>query len=41
MIILASIVYVLWFWKRWHISLSSWPKDYLYIPLGGKRKGTV
>lgn len=27
------------FWKRWHISLSSWLKDYLYIPLGGSRKG--
>lgn len=29
------------FWKRWHISLSSWLKDYLYIPLGGNKKGTV
>jgi alginate O-acetyltransferase complex protein AlgI len=29
------------FWKRWHISLSSWLKDYLYIPLGGNRKGRV
>ncbi|MEN6627678.1 MAG: MBOAT family O-acyltransferase [Candidatus Sumerlaeia bacterium] len=27
------------FWGRWHISLSSWIKDYLYIPLGGNRKG--
>jgi len=27
------------FWKRWHISLSSWLQDYLYIPLGGNRKG--
>ncbi len=29
------------FWKRWHISLSSWLKDYLYIPLGGNRVGKV
>ncbi len=28
------------FWKRWHISLSGWLKDYLYIPLGGNRNGT-
>lgn len=27
------------FWSRWHISLSSWFKDYVYIPLGGNRKG--
>ena len=29
------------FWRRWHISLSSWLRDYLYIPLGGSRKGKV
>ncbi len=29
------------FWHRWHISLSQWFRDYLYIPLGGNRKGTV
>lgn len=29
------------FWRRWHISLSSWLKDYLYIPLGGNRNGIV
>ena len=28
------------FWRRWHISLSSWFRDYLYIPLGGSRGGT-
>jgi alginate O-acetyltransferase complex protein AlgI len=27
------------FWERWHISLSTWFRDYLYIPLGGNRKG--
>lgn len=29
------------FWRRWHISLSTWLRDYLYIPLGGSRKGRV
>jgi len=29
------------FWKRWHISLSTWLRDYLYIPLGGNRRGTL
>lgn len=29
------------FWTRWHISLSSWFRDYVYIPLGGSRKGLV
>lgn len=29
------------FWRRWHISLSSWFRDYLYIPLGGSRRGNV
>lgn len=29
------------FWRRWHISLSSWLRDYVYIPLGGSRKGKV
>ena len=29
------------FWRNWHISLTSWFKDYLYIPLGGSRKGTL
>jgi D-alanyl-lipoteichoic acid acyltransferase DltB (MBOAT superfamily) len=28
------------FWQRWHISLSNWLRDYVYIPLGGNRKGT-
>jgi D-alanyl-lipoteichoic acid acyltransferase DltB (MBOAT superfamily) len=28
------------FWRRWHISLSTWLRDYLYIPLGGNRKGS-
>ncbi len=27
------------FWRRWHVSLSSWLRDYLYVPLGGNRKG--
>ncbi|HEY4061701.1 MAG TPA: MBOAT family O-acyltransferase [Puia sp.] len=29
------------FWRRWHITLSSWLRDYLYIPLGGNRKGAI
>lgn len=29
------------FWKKWHISLSTWFRDYVYIPLGGNRKGTT
>ena len=29
------------FWKRWHISLSSWLKDYLYIPMGGNRRASL
>jgi D-alanyl-lipoteichoic acid acyltransferase DltB (MBOAT superfamily) len=28
------------FWRRWHVSLSTWLRDYLYIPLGGSREGT-
>jgi alginate O-acetyltransferase complex protein AlgI len=29
------------FWRRWHMSLSTWYRDYLYIPLGGNRRGTL
>ena len=29
------------FWRRWHITLSTWLRDYLYIPLGGNRRGTL
>ena len=29
------------FWRRWHMTLSSWLRDYLYIPLGGNRKGRI
>ena len=29
------------FWRRWHISLSTWLRDYLYIPLGGSRRGNI
>ncbi len=29
------------FWRRWHVSLSSWLRDYLYIPLGGNRRGVL
>jgi hypothetical protein len=36
-----SAITVAEFWRRWHISLSTWFKDYLYIPLGGSRAGTL
>ena len=29
------------FWRRWHISLSTWIRDYVYISLGGNKKGTL
>ena len=29
------------FWRRWHMTLSRWLRDYLYIPLGGNRKGRI
>ena len=36
-----SAVSITDFWRRWHITLSRWFKDYLYIPLGGNRRGTA
>jgi alginate O-acetyltransferase complex protein AlgI len=36
-----SAVSITDFWRRWHISLSTWFRDYLYIPLGGNRKGST
>ena len=36
---LASNITV--FWRKWHMSLSSWLKDYIYIPLGGSKKGVI
>lgn len=36
-----SAVNITEFWRRWHISLSTWFRDYLYIPLGGNRKGSI
>lgn len=36
-----SAVSITDFWRRWHISLSTWFRDYIYIPLGGNRKGTL
>jgi D-alanyl-lipoteichoic acid acyltransferase DltB (MBOAT superfamily) len=36
-----SSVTITEFWRRWHISLSTWLRDYLYIPLGGNRQGTL
>lgn len=36
-----SAVSITDFWRRWHISLSTWFRDYIYIPLGGNRRGTL
>jgi D-alanyl-lipoteichoic acid acyltransferase DltB (MBOAT superfamily) len=36
-----SAVTITEFWRRWHISLSTWLRDYLYIPLGGNKKGRI
>ncbi len=36
-----SAVSITDFWRRWHLSLSSWFRDYLYIPLGGNRRGSL
>ncbi len=36
-----SAVSITDFWRRWHITLSNWFRDYLYIPLGGSRRGSI